>query len=71
VCAITKIQPKANWPYLENKGDRMGLDMNGKKKVYGEIARWCQKAGKKGRGKLLDGYTAALGIPLISPVKLG
>jgi hypothetical protein len=35
--------------------------MNDKKKVCGEIARRYQKAGKKGRGKLLDGHTASLG----------
>jgi hypothetical protein len=39
----------------------MGLDMNDKKKVCGEIARRYQKAGKKGRGKLLDEYTVTLG----------
>ncbi|MDR1411355.1 MAG: transposase, partial [Spirochaetaceae bacterium] len=39
----------------------MGLDMKDKKKVCGEISRRYQKADKKGRGKLLDEYTATLG----------
>jgi hypothetical protein len=39
----------------------MGLDMKDKQKVCGEIARRYQKADKKGKGKLLDGYTATFG----------
>jgi hypothetical protein len=39
----------------------MGLDMKDKKKDCAEIARRYQKAGKKGRGKLLDEYTVTLG----------
>jgi hypothetical protein len=35
--------------------------MKDKKKICGEIARRYQQADKKGRGKLLDEYTATLG----------
>jgi hypothetical protein len=35
--------------------------MKDKQKACGGIARRCQKAGKKGRGKLPDGYTVTPG----------
>jgi hypothetical protein len=42
------------------KGIPMGLDMKDKKKICGEIAPRYRKAGKKGRGKLLDRYTVTV-----------
>ena len=39
----------------------MGLDMKTRKKICGEIFRRYQKAGKKGKAKLLDEYAQTLG----------
>ena len=40
----------------------MGLGMKSGRKVCGQIYRPYQKAGKKGRGKILDGYAQTLGM---------
>ena len=39
----------------------MGLDMKTRKKICGEIFRRYQKAGKKGKAKILDEYALTLG----------
>ena len=41
--------------------EQMGLDMKTRKKICGEIFRRYQKAGKKGKAKILDEYVQTLG----------
>ena len=41
--------------------EQMGLDMKTRKKICNEIFRRYQKTGKKGKGKILEEYSATLG----------
>jgi hypothetical protein len=42
-------------------GEQMGLDMKTRKSICGRISKRYQKAGKKGKAKILDEYTVTLG----------
>jgi hypothetical protein len=42
-------------------GEQMGLDMKTRKSICGRIFKRYQKAGKKGKAKILDEYAVTLG----------